>query len=31
VREEFVTLHQQYMADLSGSIRSAFDTLDPTP
>lgn len=26
-----VTLHQQYMADLSGSIRTALDTLDPTP
>ena len=26
-----VTLHQQYMADLSDSIRTALDTLDPTP
>ena len=26
-----VTLHQQYMADLSDSIRTAIDTLDPTP
>ena len=26
-----VTLHQQYMADLSESIRTAIDTLDPTP
>jgi len=26
-----VTLHQRYMADLSESIRSAIDTLDPTP
>ncbi len=26
-----VTLHQQYMADLSDSIRNAIDTLDPTP
>jgi glyoxylase-like metal-dependent hydrolase (beta-lactamase superfamily II) len=26
-----VTLHQQYMADLSDSIRSEIDTLDPTP
>lgn len=26
-----VTLHQQYMADLSDSVRTALDTLDPTP
>lgn len=26
-----VTLHQQYMADVSESIRTAIDTLDPTP
>jgi glyoxylase-like metal-dependent hydrolase (beta-lactamase superfamily II) len=26
-----VMLHQQYMADLSDSIRTALDTLDPTP
>jgi len=26
-----VTLHQQYMADLSVSITEAIDTLDPTP
>ena len=26
-----VTLHQQYMADLSDSIRTAIDTVDPTP
>jgi glyoxylase-like metal-dependent hydrolase (beta-lactamase superfamily II) len=28
---EDVTLHQQYMADLSDSVRAALDTLDPTP
>ena len=26
-----VTLHQQYMADISASVRTAIDTLDPTP
>ena len=26
-----VTLHQQYMADISASVKTALDTLDPTP
>jgi glyoxylase-like metal-dependent hydrolase (beta-lactamase superfamily II) len=26
-----VTLHQQYMADISASVKTAIDTLDPTP
>src|SRR5216683_797623 len=26
-----VTLHQQYMADISASVRTAIDTVDPTP
>ena len=26
-----VNLHQQYMADISASIRTAIDTVDPTP
>jgi glyoxylase-like metal-dependent hydrolase (beta-lactamase superfamily II) len=26
-----VTLHQQYMADIAASIRTAIDTVDPTP
>jgi len=26
-----VTLHQQYMADISASSRNAIDTVDPTP
>jgi glyoxylase-like metal-dependent hydrolase (beta-lactamase superfamily II) len=26
-----VRLHQQYMADISASVRTAIDTLDPTP
>ena len=26
-----VMLHQQYMADISASVRTAIDTLDPTP
>ena len=26
-----VTLHQQYMADIGESVRTAIDTLDPTP
>jgi hypothetical protein len=25
------TLHQQYMADISATVRTAIDTLDPTP
>jgi hypothetical protein len=28
---EDVTLHQQYMADLEASARTALDTVDPTP
>src|SRR6266545_3682846 len=26
-----VTLHQQYMADIAASVRTAIDTVDPTP
>jgi glyoxylase-like metal-dependent hydrolase (beta-lactamase superfamily II) len=28
---EDVTLHQQYMADIADSVRTAIDTIDPTP
>src|SRR3981189_3869337 len=28
---EDVTLHQQYMADIDASVRTAIDTVDPTP
>jgi hypothetical protein len=26
-----VTLHQEYMADIAASVRTAIDTVDPTP
>jgi glyoxylase-like metal-dependent hydrolase (beta-lactamase superfamily II) len=28
---EDVTVHQQYMADIAASVRTAIDTIDPTP